>query len=123
MVRRVLLPVLIPCAVGALLMRRGHVAAGGVALGLGLALGLCARLAPALFRRLEKGGRWMGMTAGVVLTWLLLVPLFYGVFSAGRLILLALGRDPMSRQFPTGLPSYWITRKPADRPDTYKRQY
>lgn len=65
----------------------------------------------------------MGMTAGVVLTWLLLAPLFYGVFSAGRLILLALGRDPLSRQFPTGRPTYWIVRKPADRPDTYTRQY
>ena len=90
-------------------------AVGGVVLVSGLFI-------PPLFRRIEKAGQWLGKWFGMALTWVLLAPLFYLVFLPGRIILLATGRDPMRRGFPSGEASYWVTRPPA-RSDFYKRQF
>jgi hypothetical protein len=75
-----------------------------------------------LFRKIEQAGQWLGKAVGLALTWALLVPLFYLVFLPGRLILMATGRDPMCRRFPSAASSYWIPRRPV-QPADYKRQF
>lgn len=121
--KRASLQALIPFAVAAFLTWKGRMVAGGVVAGVGAVVLLSGLLVPALFLKLEQGGRWLGKAAGIGLTWLLLVPMYYLVFAPGRLILMMTGNDPMARQFPTKATTYWIMRKPVANPDEYKRQF
>ncbi len=114
---------LIPFAVAGLFVWKGRQVAAAVVAGIGALVLLSGLLAPPVFMKIEQGGRWLGKAAGIGLTWLLLVPMFYLVFFPGRLILMMTGNDPMARKFPTKAPTYWIARKPVGSPDEYKRQY
>ncbi len=120
---RASLQALIPFAVAVFLAWKGRMIAGGVVGGIGVVVLLSGLLVPALFLKLEQGGRWLGKAAGVGLTWLLLVPMYYLVFAPGRLLLMMTGKDPMARKFPTNEKTYWIARKPVASPDEYKRQF
>lgn len=121
--KRASLQALIPFAVAGLFVWKGRQVAAAVVAGIGALVLLSGLLAPSLFMKIEQGGRWLGKAAGIGLTWLLLVPMFYLVFFPGRLILMMTGNDPMARKFPTKAPTYWIARKPVGSPDEYKRQY
>lgn len=121
--KRAVLQALIPFAAAALMVRKGHTTAAGIVGGIGAVMLLSGLFIPAMFLKLERGGRWLGKAAGVGLTWLLLVPMFYLVFFPGRLILMLTGNDPMARKFPTKAPTYWIARKPVLSAEEYKRQY
>jgi len=67
-----------------------------------------------VFRALERITR-------VALTWILLTPLFFLVFPAGRLLLAVRGRDLLRRRFPAPGASCWDARKPA--PGRYRRPF
>ena len=78
---------------------------------------------PPVFNRIEQFGRWFGKWAGMVITWVLLVPMFFLVFMPGRFILKMRGIDPMCRKFPTDAKTYWVPRKPVTNLEEYKRQF
>ena len=59
---------------------------------------------------------------GTGLTYLFLVPFYFLVFAPAHWILNAKHVDPMAREFPTKLPTYWIPRKPVDVAQ-YKKQH
>jgi len=68
--------------------------------------------------------RWMaafGRAVGVGLSWVLLTPLYYSVFLAGRAVLRARGRDPMRREFPSASETCWDKR--GARTGDHTRQY
>lgn len=120
---RAFIQALVPAAIGAFLVYKGRTVAGGVLCGIGAVVLVCGLFIPAAFARLEQFGRWLGRAVATALTWVLLVPVFYLVFVPGRLILLARGQDPLCRQFPTRLRTYWIPRKPVGGNEGYARQF
>ncbi len=78
---------------------------------------------PPVFRAIDK---FFSVTlvkwVGTGLTYLLLVPFYFIIFAPAHWIMSARGIDPMAREFPTKLPTYWIPRKPADAAQ-YKKQH
>lgn len=88
--------------------------------GLILAAGL---FIPPVFSLLEGLGKMLGNWARVGLTYLLLGLIFFIWFTPARLVLKLLRRDPMSRAFPTGLNTYWVSRPPVKSSDRYRDQF
>jgi hypothetical protein len=113
----------VPAAVGLVFFLVGKLLAAKVLWGVSGVLLISGLFIPPVFSRIEQFGRWFGKWAGQVITWVLLVPVFYLVFVPGRLILKARGIDPMCRKFPTDAPTYWVPRKPVTNLEEYKRQF
>lgn len=78
---------------------------------------------PGVLRGFEKTGRGLARGIGAGITWLLLVPFFYVVFSAGRLFLRLRGRDPMRRVLDPSMSSYWTPHRKLDIEARYHRQF
>lgn len=119
----VLVQTLVPAAVGLAFSVAGKGGAAKVLWGISLFLLVTGLFIPFVFRRIEQFGRWIGKWAGLVITWALMMPVFYLIFLPGRLILRLRGIDPMCRKFPTDAPSYWVPRKPVQDAEDYKRQF
>ena len=120
---RVLLQTLIPAAVAIWVAHKGHAVPAsiiGAIAGFALVSGLCI---PTLFVRWEAFGRAIGKGVGVAATWICLVPVFYLVFTPGRLILALARKDPMGRGFPTQASTYWVPRAPVKDAAEYRRQF
>ncbi|MEI6167749.1 MAG: hypothetical protein WCS52_11190 [bacterium] len=113
----------VPAAVGLVFFLVGKLIAAKVLWGVSGVLLISGLFIPPVFNRIEQFGRWFGKWAGLVITWVLLVPLFFLVFLPGRLILMVRGIDPMCRKFPTDAPTYWVPRKPVTNLEEYKRQF
>jgi hypothetical protein len=77
---------------------------------------------PPIFHGFEKFGKLLGVWVGKALTYILLVPFYFIVFAPAHLILNARHIDPMAREFPTKLASYWIPRRPVETTQ-YKKQH
>jgi hypothetical protein len=60
---------------------------------------------------------------GTCLTWMLLTPFFYICFTAGRIVQLMRGRDPMHRKWEKDMKTYWMDRKPVTDKQYFERQY
>ncbi len=88
--------------------------------GLILVLGL---IAPAAYRPIHRFGQWLGGAVGVLLTWVLLVPLYYLVFTPGALLLRLQGRDPMHRRLRDIKFTCWIPRTRQATTESYDRQF
>jgi type IV secretory pathway TrbD component len=89
----------------------------------GLALLLAGLLVPALASAVERATRAVSLAAGVALTHLLLVPMYWLVFGLGHLALALLRKDPLARRFPTAEPTYWRPKRAATRPDRHRQQF
>jgi len=95
---------------GVVLVWAGVIAASGLA-------------APRIFLVIEKFNGHAVRGIGVALTWILLAGLYWVYFVPGRLVLAALGRDPLGRKFRDGRPTYWEQHRRPGGPDPYRRQY
>lgn len=100
----------------------GHRVVGGVIWFLACLLLFGFFFSPSIVKGFERFGAWLGRFVGTALTYILLVPMFYIVFSFGRLIITILGRDPMARKWLPEATSYWDDR-PAPTTSHFKRQY
>ena len=118
-----LLQTLVPIAMGAFFLNRHRPVAAVILFGIGTLLLVSGLFIPALFFRIERFGQAVGRVVGLVLTWIILLPMFYLVFVPGRLILMMRGIDPMCRKFPTDAQTYWVPRKPVGSVEEYKRQF
>lgn len=96
--------------------------AGTIALCVAAALFMIGTLVPGLYDRMDKFVAWSAQAVGRVLNWILLTPFFYLCFLPARLILMAKGKDPMTRKCPSSATTYWVPR-PVRRPDHFTRQY
>ncbi len=76
-----------------------------------------------VLRGFEKTGHWLAHGIGTGVTWILLVPFFYIVFGAGRLILRLRGKDPMRRRLEPETESYWTPHQKLDIEARYHRQF
>jgi membrane-bound metal-dependent hydrolase YbcI (DUF457 family) len=78
---------------------------------------------PRVVQGFDRFGAWLAHFVGTALTYMLLVPMFYIVFTFGRVVISVLGRDPMQRKWLPGASTYWDDRpEPADA-SHFKRQY
>jgi hypothetical protein len=76
-----------------------------------------------LHATLEKGTAFLALAAGVLMGWVLLVPVYYLCFTTGRLILRLAGKDSLHKSWDKQKESYWNDHgKPAPS-DHYQRQY
>ncbi len=119
----VLIQAFVPAVVGLLFLVLKRPVASMVLCGVSAVVLISGLFIPPVFCRIEQFGRWFGKWVGMIITWVLMVPVFYLVFLPGRLILKARGIDPMCRKFPTDLKTYWVPRKPVTNLDDYKRQF
>lgn len=85
-----------------------------------LILGLAA---PKAYRPIHRFGQFLGKAVGGLLTWLLLVPLFFLVFFPGAIVLKLTGRDPMSLRRKDDRYTCWIPRRRAIPNSNYVRQF
>ena len=76
-----------------------------------------------VFMAFERFAHAVGKGVGVALTWGLLVPFFYVCFLPARCVLALKGEDPMKREFPTDLPTYWEVRPPIRNIEQYRKQH
>jgi phosphatidylserine synthase len=109
--------------IATLFLLLGHKTGVAICLyGVSAVLLLSGLFVPAVFKRFEQFAAWAGLGAGLALTWLLLTLFFFLCVFPGRLLLLALGKDPMRRRWERQKESYWTELKPAP-PGGYTRQY
>ncbi len=77
-----------------------------------------------IFLRIEMFGKRLGNFIGIVISWLLLIPLFYLVFFPGRLILAVLKKDPLDIKFPSTAKTCWSAKKvKPNSEESYKRLF
>lgn len=96
------------------------VVAGITGLSFLLAMFSPARGYTALQRALERFGHYLGL----ILSWLLLVPLFYLFFLPFGLLFRRGSKDPMQRRWSQGSESYWVKRDgKAPTLDDFRRQF
>ena len=121
--RRAIIQTCFPVALAAVFWWRGRPVAPFVLLAIGALLLVTGLFIPAAFRKIEHFGQALGRGVGAGLTFLLLVPFFYLVFLPGRLVLLAMRRDPMQRGFPSRETTFWTPYASARTPEDYGRQF
>lgn len=78
---------------------------------------------PRIVGGFDRFGAWLGHFVGTALTYILLVPMYYIVFTFGRIIITILGRDPLQRKWLPEASSYWDDRAPRVEATHFKRQY
>lgn len=122
-IRRGLKQTVIMAAVAAALFFLGHRILPRVVIGMAGINLILAVAAPRAFAAVERFWLWVAHGAGVAATWALLVPFFYLCFLPARLVLLARGRDPMRRRFPSPEPTCWTLRKNIPDPTRYRKQF
>ncbi len=96
---------------------------GIVIISIGSAVLIGGQLIPPLYYGFKKLGVLLARVVGIGLTWILLVPFFYVIFTCGRFFLLVLRKDPLKRAFPGSQKSFWDKRTPVTDVAWYKRQY
>lgn len=99
-----------------------HKIIAGVIWGLACLLLFGFLFSPKVVKGFDRFGAWLGHFVGTALTYILLVPMFYIIFTFGRLVIIILGRDPMQRKWLPDAKTYWVDRTPATATH-FKRQF
>ncbi|MEQ9824630.1 MAG: hypothetical protein ABQ298_09615 [Puniceicoccaceae bacterium] len=102
--------------IGFVLMRFGfkHDSAAWVLLLLAGAVGMIALFAPRRLCLIERFGKSVARLAGIIMTYLLLVPFYVGVLGCMRMLFAIRNRDPLHRKWDCSGSSYWIDRSTND---------
>ena len=90
---------------------------------LAAACGLLALMAPAALRPLYVGLSLATAPIGLVVSFLLLAMVFYGVLTPIGLVMRWMGRDPLGRRFDPQARGYWVARRRVDDIKRYFRQF
>ena len=111
-------------AVGAVVLARG--ASVGVAIAIWLAALLVPTigwLVPAFMRVVYVTMAFAAWPIGLVVSFAILVAIYYLVMTPIGLLMQLFGRDPMSRRFCPQGHTYWVPYRPADGIKRYFRQF
>lgn len=101
-------------------------AAGATAYGLwgaALVCGLLAAVMPAALRPIYVGLSAVALPIGVVMSYLVLGLVYFGILTPLGLYFRLIGRDPLNRRFDPQAASYWSPRVPVSDPRRYFRQF
>ncbi len=88
--------------------------------GLGLLLGVAGLLKPSLLRPVFVGVSLLAFPIGLVVSFLVVMLIFYGVFTPVSLLFRLMGRDALERGIDRNCRSYWQEKK---QPSSVKRYY
>lgn len=100
--------------------------AGTVALALapvGAASALLSLVAPQANRPLYVALSLASYPIGLVLSYLIMATLYFGLFAPIAILFRLLGRDPLARRFDRSAESYWTPHPKARSKEDYFRQY
>lgn len=79
---------------------------------------------PPIFHGIERFGMLLAKGVSAGLTWGLLVPFFYSIFTFGRLVLVLRSIDPMDRRFPEPeRATFWVPRPRVPSMEQYRKQH
>ncbi len=90
--------------------------------GTGILLGLTAWLRPRLLQPLYVGVSLIAFPIGMVVSEVVLLFLYFGLFTPLALVFRLGGRDALQRSFEKDTTSYWQVREPPGEPNRYFRQ-
>ncbi|MEE8537912.1 MAG: hypothetical protein V3U86_10205 [Acidobacteriota bacterium] len=90
----------------------------------GLLLAVALSSPDRLYLRVQNFMDYLGRAVGTILTWILLVPLFYLFFTPFGLLMRPGSRDRLERRLESAAPTYWKKKTGTPRsPDSYRRQF
>ncbi len=89
---------------------------------LGLVTGLLAWLSPRLLRIPFIAATLITLPIGLVLGELLLLAIYFGIFTPVALVFRLIGRDALDRRLDAGIPSYWMPKAQAANAEQYFHQ-
>ncbi len=121
--KAVLIQAIVPAVVGLVFLLLAKPVTAYVLWGISGLILVSGLFIPPVFIKIEQFGRWFGKWVGLIMTWVLMIPVFWLIFVPGRVILKLRGIDPMCRKFPTDAKTYWVPRKPVTNLEDYKRQF
>ncbi len=78
---------------------------------------------PALRRPIYLGWMYAFLPLGMVMSFLLLMAIYFLVFTPIGLVMRLMGRDRIPRRFDRQAATYWVKRPPARPPESYFRQF
>ncbi len=78
---------------------------------------------PEFLRRVYVGLAYAALPIGLVVSFVILAVIYYGVLTPIGLLMRLLGHDPLSRRFDPDSPSYWSDREQHDQLEQYFRQF
>lgn len=114
---------LVVSMIGVLLLVFHHVVSALVVCTLAMCLFIIGFGAPSAFAVIDRLAKRFGALVGTALTWILLVPFYYGVFTGGRLVLWVTGKDPLRRRKRPGETSYWVPHRGRPDAQQYEKQF
>ena len=85
--------------------------------------GAFAIMRPGALRWVYVGSMLVTWPIGLVVSWVVLAVVFYGVVTPVGLVMRLYGRDALGRRFDRRATTYWVPRAPANDPERYFRQY
>ncbi len=88
-----------------------------------LAAPLIGLLSPEFMRMLYVGMSYLAYPIGMVVSFVLLAILYFGVFTPIGLAMRLLGHDPMQRRFSRDAASYWLVREQHNDKSRYFKQF
>lgn len=91
--------------------------------GLGVLAALASLVRPKANRIIYIGISLLAYPIGLVVSYLILGALFFGVFAPMGALLRLCGKDPMQRAFRRDQPSYWTEARPRRGKESYFRQF
>ncbi len=94
-----------------------------ILLTLGLYCGIFAFAAPSALRPLFVFMSLAGYPIGLVVSYLAMGIIFYGIITPIAILFKIMGRDAMNRRFDPQASSYWVRRKPPVSLKRYFRQF
>jgi hypothetical protein len=110
-------------ALGYLAYARGATTAGAALWILALSVPAFGWVRPGFMRAVYLGMIYVTFPIGFVLSYSVLIAIYYLVLTPVGLIMWAVGYDPMSRKFDPAARSYWIPRQPPASIDRYFHQF
>ena len=100
-----------------------HVWIGGILYVLSLLILVGGFAIPPIYSAFDRVGRFLAITIGSLLTWVLMFSLFCICFVPGRILLFLFRKDPLQRTQTPEAQSYWISKQRSSERAQYQRLY
>ncbi len=85
---------------------------------------ISAALSPdGAYAAIERVLDWLVDTVGTVVTWLVMVPIFYLIFLPFGMLFRRGQNDAMKRYYDDGAKTYWVTRASTNTPEDRERLF
>lgn len=108
---------------GALLKNGSPVQAAAIVWGIAVVVPAVGWIVAGFMRLMYTGMAYAAFPVGFVISYLIMVIVYYLVLTPIGLAMRLCGYDPMSRHFDRSADTYWCPREQENTPSTYFRQF